>query len=398
MIYPKLSLLLIPAVAVSAAPAGVGDVFPVHPTIANASVGELEVVGNGLNGDVAIVVELLGVDAENTPFSNAIALQFYDVKGEMRGAPRSISASDISDARGNNDGDIDNNDILTIDVTTALQDAPAAAYAFDVIFYDQGGTIDSMYIDDDGFPFSEDNSDDTDQLYRVVYDSPRIAFLSRSDSDKNGVDDTITVHVDFPALGFGVNSDVRGSFQYPDSFGVRNPNSISVINTVDWEKDTGSGFEQFEASDIESVRFIQPGDTTITFSFDEKESDLRAPGGMDRIRTDAASSDLRDGTGNRLMGEGFLIGITCLDGAQGLADCNENGLCDRDEIANGMVNDCNENGVPDICEILAGAEDYNQNGILDECESDPLADLDGDGVVGTRDLAIILAAWGPVLP
>ena len=56
--------------------------------------------------------------------------------------------------------------------------------------------------------------------------------------------------------------------------------------------------------------------------------------------------------------------------------------------------DCNGNGVADACEIRSGdAQDVNGNGIPDECEC--LADLDGDGTVGTPDLLIVLGAWGP---
>lgn len=55
--------------------------------------------------------------------------------------------------------------------------------------------------------------------------------------------------------------------------------------------------------------------------------------------------------------------------------------------------DCDGDGVLDSCQILDEPRlDANSNGRLDICE--PLADLDGDGVVGATDLAILLAAWG----
>jgi C1A family cysteine protease len=50
-------------------------------------------------------------------------------------------------------------------------------------------------------------------------------------------------------------------------------------------------------------------------------------------------------------------------------DCNDNGIPDSEEVANGSAEDCNGNGVPDECDIDRGASsDCNTNGIPDECE------------------------------
>jgi hypothetical protein len=57
--------------------------------------------------------------------------------------------------------------------------------------------------------------------------------------------------------------------------------------------------------------------------------------------------------------------------------------------------DCDGNGISDLDELAAGsANDFNDNGIPDQCEC--LADLNGDGSVGGADLAALLAFWGPV--
>ncbi len=51
-------------------------------------------------------------------------------------------------------------------------------------------------------------------------------------------------------------------------------------------------------------------------------------------------------------------------------DCNDNGLADDCEIADGIASDCNNNGIPDDCDIAGGFSiDDNNNGIPDECES-----------------------------
>jgi hypothetical protein len=60
-------------------------------------------------------------------------------------------------------------------------------------------------------------------------------------------------------------------------------------------------------------------------------------------------------------------------------DCNENGVCDDRDIANGTSPDVNGNGIPD------------------ECEPCP-ADVNGDGEVNVLDLLILLASWGPCPP
>lgn len=55
--------------------------------------------------------------------------------------------------------------------------------------------------------------------------------------------------------------------------------------------------------------------------------------------------------------------------------------------------DCNGNGVNDRCDIVAGMADDNQNGYPDSCEFG-WGDLDLDGVVGARDLVLVLNDWG----
>lgn len=79
-----------------------------------------------------------------------------------------------------------------------------------------------------------------------------------------------------------------------------------------------------------------------------------------------------------------------------VADCNNNGIPDSEELAGNDCNgnnvpddcdlaggdcnnnqivdacepDCNNNGQPDDCDVAAGANDFNSNGIPDECEPD----------------------------
>ncbi|MFO0839461.1 MAG: hypothetical protein U1D55_13175 [Phycisphaerae bacterium] len=73
-------------------------------------------------------------------------------------------------------------------------------------------------------------------------------------------------------------------------------------------------------------------------------------------------------------------------------DCNQNGRPDSCDIALGASLDCNHNGVPDECDIVGGTSlDANHDGVPDECGC--VGDLNGDRVVDSADLGILLGAW-----
>ena len=100
-----------------------------------------------------------------------------------------------------------------------------------------------------------------------------------------------------------------------------------------------------------------------------------------------------------------------------LIDCNENGICDFDEIAAAPIQDANENGILDECEVGACcisttvvceiAEEYDclrfggqWQGLETTCENvdcptSCLGDVTGDGEVSIYDLLIVLESWGP---
>lgn len=100
-------------------------------------------------------------------------------------------------------------------------------------------------------------------------------------------------------------------------------------------------------------------------------------------------------------------------------DCNQNGIPDACDIANGTSQDCQPNGIPDECDIDATdpdgdglvSPDCNFNGVPDECDyaNGCLHDADGDGTadecectsdtnrdgsVDVLDLIKLLAEWG----
>ena len=64
-------------------------------------------------------------------------------------------------------------------------------------------------------------------------------------------------------------------------------------------------------------------------------------------------------------------------------DCNNNGICDADEITAGTATDCNSNGVLDSCDLASRtAFDCNSNGIVDSCDiaSGTSGDVDSNGI------------------
>jgi uncharacterized repeat protein (TIGR01451 family) len=71
-------------------------------------------------------------------------------------------------------------------------------------------------------------------------------------------------------------------------------------------------------------------------------------------------------------------------------DCNQNGVLDACDIANGTSRDCNANGIPDSCDIAGGsASDCNSNSIPDSCDiaSGQSADCNGNGIPDSCDIA-----------
>ena len=69
-----------------------------------------------------------------------------------------------------------------------------------------------------------------------------------------------------------------------------------------------------------------------------------------------------------------------------IVDCNENGVSDSLDIADGTSTDCDGDGQPDECQSL---EDVDDNGIPDICEF--WCDLNGDEVVDSADVLLFVA-------
>lgn len=80
-------------------------------------------------------------------------------------------------------------------------------------------------------------------------------------------------------------------------------------------------------------------------------------------------------------------------------DINQDGIVNLDDFdlfivaIDDELDDCNKNGSYDLLDILLGADDLDNNGILDECET-CLGDINGDNALNVSDILAIIDAWG----
>lgn len=101
-----------------------------------------------------------------------------------------------------------------------------------------------------------------------------------------------------------------------------------------------------------------------------------------------------------IVGEGSLAsGLFVRIIPDYFADCDGDGTFDWQEIVASTQLDTNNNGIPDTCEL---AGDLNGDGVVGAPDLAILlgdwggggpSDLNGDGTVGAADLAILLGAW-----
>lgn len=133
------------------------------------------------------------------------------------------------------------------------------------------------------------------------------------------------------------------------------------------------GFE-FEYEVVEQpATVLQPGEfTDVTIAY----TPIAVHPSSSRlfIETNEDSLELNGIYDIDLLGEGIAA----------IADCNENGLDDAEDVASETSEDCNANQVPDECEA-----DSDGDGLIDDCDEypgeDDLLDSDSDGVADVSD-------------
>lgn len=119
----------------------------------------------------------------------------------------------------------------------------------------------------------------------------------------------------------------------------------------------------------DGVATIQPNNTAATML------------SVTQLQEGAASGQLRLTTNADIAQ--FLVNVEST-GFVAITDCNNNGVDDATDIANGTSTDCDGNSVPDECEA-----DSDNDGVIDACDQfpgqDDNLDSDNDGVVDGLD-------------
>ena len=92
------------------------------------------------------------------------------------------------------------------------------------------------------------------------------------------------------------------------------------------------------------------------------------------------------------------------DVCESLPDCNQNGIPDECDIAEGSDSDLNQDNIPDSCQCIADVIPNAEVGFSDlvsllsnwgPCEPPCPSDIIADGDVGFSDLLYLLSNWGP---
>jgi len=217
-------------------------------------------------------------------------------------------------------------------------------------------------------------------------------------------------------IGYLVTDLGNGLFQY--EYAIQNLNSSRAARSVAISMPSGAVPSNISFHDVEyhsgeiydgtdwaanlSAGFLEW--STSTFAADPNANALRW-GSLYNFRFLATSTPISTSLelGFFVPGVSNSINVAVLGPAESNTDCNDNGIPDSEDLANGTATDCDNNGLldecqddcdgdgtADACELINGeAEDCNFDGVPDNCQlSDgSLADCDRDGVPDSCQIA-----------
>ena len=167
---------------------------------------------------------------------------------------------------------------------------------------------------------------------------------------------------------FVLPTDAQGDPEDIDNIDCTSTNSVIIARLTVYGADSTVNVAALFQGREGSVTWQDSAD--ILIAYDELlDGDCDENGVADRC--DFASGGDANGNG-------------VLDACE-FTDCNENGINDPDDIANGTSDDCDGNAVPDECDIADGAADCNGDGVMDVCDMGE--DCNGNGTPDSCDIA-----------
>jgi hypothetical protein len=213
-----------------------------------------------------------------------------------------------------------------------------------------------------------------DTFLQPTFDSSKWAVVSGATVDNVGINEP-TEPYSMRLNGFCTGGDSV------ESVAVDLSNATDAVLTYSWQR-TGGG-DQPEVGDDLFVEFADPDGTWIILAQHLGDGPAMTAYEQERIELPPEAYHanfvlrIRNRATTGYYDDWFVDDIFITDG---VPDCNNNGVADDVDIAEGTSLDCNANGIPDECDLAEGIRpDCNDNDVPDECDIADGTSLDSNG-------------------
>ncbi len=262
--------------------------------------------------------------------------------------------------------------------------------------------------DGDGQPNALDIDRDNDGIVDLVEAQPRgpgFVAPSGNDADKDGLDDAYDPDQGgTPLSPIDTDGDGTPDVDDLDTDNDTVPDSIEGHDAnMDGQPDvtpTGNDADRDGLDDAyDTVTRPQPGNSAGS---NAPLQDTDGDGTPDWRDTDDDGDGIptkdEDINGNGDPTDDDSDGDGTPDYLDPIEDCNDNGIDDSVDLANGTEEDCNENDIPDSCDIASGTSvDDNGNMVPDECEMMGACCFEDDTCVLATEIVCVTKLGGEFL-